>query len=526
MMGQKSVVLVTVDCLRADHTAFMGYQRPTTPFLNGLAAESFVFPAAIVAGAPTYYSLPAILASRYPLALGRDVIGLAPDEPNLASAFYQAGFATAFFGAGNPYISWRFGYDFGFDTFRDFLDREAAVLPGSDPSRPIANGWLSHLNRKLQKIRPHIGALGSAYDELYFQYCQRRTPIPGSLDELRRFPAADVIVDHARSWLASVGERPFFLWLHLMDPHSPYYPVEKAVEQMGQSPLSPFRARYLNSFWNRSDLSTRRLGRHLDEIVALYDAGVRWMDTQMARLVDTLRYFGMWDRCIFALTADHGEEFLDHSGRYHPPTRLMEELIHVPLLLRVAGAPKREVSQNPFSMLHLAPTLLEAASVPSPSSFRGHSHWESLLGGLAFDDAAVSESVADCTNPFHRKNRLGSRALSIREQRFKLALNFATASECLYDLEADPGERTPLPSNVEKAARRRLLERAREHLLLSAAERDDAMRINAQLHDLRLDDIIWKLLPQTKECYGSSTPASILENCERCEDSGPRNQCP
>ncbi len=108
MGTQKSIVLVTVDCLRADHVGFMGYHRPTTPFLDALAGESFVVPAAIVAGAPTYYSFPAILASRYPLALGRDVLGLGPDEPTLASVLKQAGYATASFGAANPYISSRF----------------------------------------------------------------------------------------------------------------------------------------------------------------------------------------------------------------------------------------------------------------------------------------------------------------------------------------------------------------------------------------------------------------------------------
>ena len=108
MAAQKSIVLVTVDCLRADHVGFMGYPRRTTPFLDSLAEQSLVFPTAIVAGAPTYYSLPAILASRYPLALGRDVLGLAPGEPTIASVLHDAGYATAAFAAGNPYISARF----------------------------------------------------------------------------------------------------------------------------------------------------------------------------------------------------------------------------------------------------------------------------------------------------------------------------------------------------------------------------------------------------------------------------------
>ncbi len=160
MGAQKSIVLVTVDCLRADHVGFMGYERPTTPFLDSLASESFVVPAAIVAGAPTYYSFPAILASRYPLALGRDVLGLAPDEPTLASVLKQDGYATASFGAANPYISSHFGYEQGFDTFRDFLEDEPAPLADEKSSSETSNGWASRLNQKLQKVRPALGPAG------------------------------------------------------------------------------------------------------------------------------------------------------------------------------------------------------------------------------------------------------------------------------------------------------------------------------------------------------------------------------
>src|ERR1035438_45169 len=147
-MKQKSIVLVTVDCLRADHVGFMGYERPTTPFLDSLAGESFVVPTAIVAGAPTYYSLPAILASRMPLALGRDVIGLAPGETTLATVLRESGYATGAFSAANPYISPRFGYDHGFEVFRDFLDFEAQStqntvsleIPPGDSIRGKLNG--------------------------------------------------------------------------------------------------------------------------------------------------------------------------------------------------------------------------------------------------------------------------------------------------------------------------------------------------------------------------------------------------
>lgn len=232
IQNRHSVVLVTVDCLRSDHVGFMGYERPTTPFLDSLATESVVFRQAIVAGAPTYYSIPGILTSRYPLALGRDVLGLGPDEPTLATVLEDFGYATGAFVAGNPYIARRFGYDRGFDVFRDFLEEDAALASGESVQRRNG-GWASRLNRKFQKIRPALGPAGSVYDELYFRYCQRVAPVPDSLDALRRFPAADVVVDEALSWLDTVGDSPFFLWLHLMDPHAPYYPKQEALALRG-----------------------------------------------------------------------------------------------------------------------------------------------------------------------------------------------------------------------------------------------------------------------------------------------------
>lgn len=480
---QRSIILVTVDCLRADHVGFMGYKRPTTPFLDSLAAESSVFPRAIVAGAPTYYSLPGILASRYPLALGRDVLGLAPDEPTLATVLRESGYATAAFSAANPYISSRFGYDAGFDTFRDYLDAESGMGAQETAVRP--GNWATRLNHRIQQIRPALGALSAIYDEFYFRYCQRVTPVAASLDELRRFPAADVIVDEACSWLATIGDSPFFLWLHVMDPHSPYYPKPEALADLGELTMSSYQARYANSFWNRSDLSADRLARRRDELIGLYDAGIRWVDTQMARLVSTLRSSNRWDDCLFALTADHGEEFLDHGGRYHPPSRLAEELIHVPLLLRAPGLLKRAVSRAPFSLIHLAPTLLDGVRASPPSQFVGSSYWQKLQNGEEANSIAISECVEGCTNPFRAENRLGHRVLSVTDSRFKLVFFFENKCEQLYDLENDPREKSPLPQDAHNPVRRHLLEVGREHLRRSE-QLDPALRLQARLRELQL----------------------------------------
>jgi len=485
MKSARSLVLITVDCFRADHAGFLGYPLPTTPFLDSLATESLTFSNAIVAGAPTYFSFPAVMASRYPLGLGRDVVGLAPGEPTIASASNEAGHATAAFLAANPYLSPHFGYDAGFSVFQEFLDFDTATGPGvSDSAKSTRR--LSRWNQRLAKVSHATGPVGALYDELYFQYCQRLASVPApSLDQLRRFPAADVIVDHARDWLTGIAGRPFFLWAHFMDPHSPYYPRREALELIGHDSLDASRARYLNSYWNRGDLGASRLRRHRKDIVTLYDAGIRWVDAQVARLVDTLQGLGVWENCVMAVTADHGEEFLDHGGRYHPPSTVSEELVRVPLLLRAPGLPPGTAGA-PFSLLHLAPTLLDLAEVPAPDSFRGRSHAALLEAAKGGENDAVIECIAGCENPFVVEDRLQARLLAVREARYKMVLDFSSATERLYDLDADPGERRPLPPGAEKPARRRLLDRARQHISDAVQSRDTEHRMAARLRDLRL----------------------------------------
>ena len=485
MAENKSVILVTVDCLRADHCGFMGYLRPTTRFLDGLAGESFVFPAAIVAGVPTYYSFPAILASRYPLSLGREVRGLAVGETTLASVFREGGYATAFFGAGNPYLGAQFGYDCGFDTFCDLVNDDSASKNFDiDPS--TGNNWLGNLNRTLAEVSHKIPGMGAAYDELYFQYCQRwAASDPRSLDELRRFPAADVLVAKAEAWLSAIAGQPFFLWLHFMDPHAPYYPTEEGLTILGMPKPEASRASYLNASWNRFDIGSERLRRFRDEIVCLYDAGICWVDAQLSKLTETLRRTGLWENCIFAVTADHGEAFLEHGSRYHAPA-LGEELIHVPLLIRVPGSRKKQVCSNPFSMIHLAPTLLAAAGLQIPGEFQGENYWTHMRDGAGWSKPAITECVAGCTNPYSGEQRRKPRLLAVREARYKLVLNFDAGTEHLFDLESDPGENSPLAFERGNLERRRLLEAALEHLTNSARPRNSDAYLRTRLREIGL----------------------------------------
>jgi arylsulfatase A-like enzyme len=477
--AQNSLILITVDCLRADHVGFLGYSRPTTPFLDSLAKQSFVIANAVVAGAPTYYSFPAIFASRYPLDLGRDVIGLAPHEPTLASALKSAGYATAAFCAGNPYLTPRFGYDQGFDTFHDFLD---SVQTSPEYARDV--GVRTRVNRKLNTWSHKWRWAGQAYDDLYFEYCQHfPNSHPDSLDRLRRYPSADVLVDEASGWVRSVaGRKPFFLWLHFMDPHAPYYPPEQALRLMDTN-VSGDRARYLNSYWNRGNLPADRLERYRESIVRLYDAGIRWVDTQLARLVDSLQASAAWDDCVLALTADHGEEFLDHGGTFHSPGNISEEITRVPLLLRVPGQRCQRTGNTPFSLVHLAPTLLDIMGTDCPREFRGRSRWHSLQNGHSCEDAAITECVTDAGNAFHRCERLGRRMLAVKDERFKLVWELGTKEELFFDLEQDPKELTPIVLDKAKDARRGLMSRARQHLAESQERLDEGLRCRALLRE-------------------------------------------
>jgi arylsulfatase A-like enzyme len=478
-----SLILITVDCLRADHAGFLGYKRPTTPFLDSLAKESFVFRNAITAGAPTYYSLPAILASRYPLALGRDVLGIAPDENTIASVLKEYGFQTAAFTAANPYLSARFGYDQPFDCFRDFLNAGNLAFP----AEAVEHGFRNRANQAIDMACHTVPGLGKIYDELYFQYCQRLSSRScDDLDSLRRFPSADVIVDHAIAWLNENSGCPFFLWLHLMDPHAPYYPKIEALEGMGCGNVDAEEARYLNSFWIRSDIGPARLRRKRNQVIALYDAGIRWVDGQIRRLTEKLVELKVWENCALAVTADHGEEFLDHSGRFHAPLKLTEELIHVPLLLRVPRVRSRELAA-PFGLIDLAPTLLDTLGLPSPASFRGRSRWEQIADGQERDTVVFTECVHGCNNPFHPENRVAPRILAVRKGHFKLVINFSSHAELLFDLESDPAENRPLDDQEAKPMRRELLNHARKHLAESQKSRDLDHRLGSQLRDLRME---------------------------------------
>ncbi len=482
-MKRRSLVLVTVDCLRADHVGFQGYSRPVTPFLDSLAKNSIVISDAIVAGAPTYFSFPAIIASRYPLGLGREVLGIAPGEPTIASAMQDSGYTTAAFLAGNPYLTTRYGYDQGFHVFRDLMDSDMDGEAVASTAK--ASESLSEFNRRLQALSRRTRVTGAAYDELYFWYCQWRSSRERlSMDQLRRYPAADVLVREACSWLKGQPDAPFFLWLHLMDPHHPYYPPAEALDALGMSRISSGRARLLNSLWNRGDIGPGRLQQYRDEILSLYDAGVLWVDKQISQLVAALQESGRWDKTVFAVTADHGEEFLEHGERYHSPTNLREQLIRVPLLLHAPEISAGKVLPSTFSLIHLSPTLLDAVGVGIPGTFQGWSFWNQIAVGELKSEPAIAECTEGCNNPLRIEERMHPRIMAVRDHDLKLVIHFGEQKDYLYDLKNDAGEHSPLRDGEQTKERVRLLRAAGEHLRQASHSRNVELSVRARLREI------------------------------------------
>ena len=348
MSVPRSLILVTVDCLRADHVGFMGYTNPTTPFLDSLAANSIVFDHAIAAGVPTYYSFPAIMASRHPLDMGRDVIGLAPsDEPTIATTLNQIGYATAAFVAGNPYLTKSHGYAEGFDVFQDYLlgisDNNASGNGNLRDGQEKDNGWTrSRINRMLRRASGKLG-FSSVYDELHFRYSLKlggtcssvvRPAAPFPIIRCNRFPCGRVAPATRRQSIFSLAA-----------PHGPSRSILPTTGRWGFDGAErnePYSRALPEFFWNRAGMTVQRYASIREEILSLYDGGIRWADQQLANLAKILQSLGLWDQCVFALTADHGEEFLEHGGRLHAP-KVNEELVHVPLLLHVPAITARRI---------------------------------------------------------------------------------------------------------------------------------------------------------------------------------------
>ncbi len=350
------VLLITIDTLRADRLSCYGGRLVRTPAMDALAAHGVRFENALAQVPITLPSHAVILTGTYPMYNGeRDFTS--PSLPArvglLAEAFQRHGYDTAAF------VS----------------------------SFVLNSSW--GLNRGFQTYDDHFGP----------QQFEIRNP--GNIE--RR---AEETVGRLLAWFKArhpggATAHPFFVWLHLYDPHRPYDPPE------------PFRTEFAGH---------------------LYDGEIAYVDSQLARLFDVLRASDLYDRTLIVLVADHGESLGEHGEDEHS-FFVYNATLRVPLIVKPPrGLGSARVVRRLVGNIDVAPTLLRLLHMQDPLSrqFQGTSFASEILGkGAASERPIYSET-------YYPRDSFGwSELRCISTDRFKY---IEAPHPELYDLLNDPKE--------------------------------------------------------------------------------------
>ncbi len=365
-----NILLISVDTLRSDRLSCYGSERTSSPALDRFSKEAVLFQRMTSNSPWTLPAMSALFTGRLPSALGMGggPARLPASVPTLATSLASEGYLTRAI-ATNPWLKRDFGFDRGFSAFTH-----------------LEEGGVS--GYQLKRMFWHRLLCGGPGNE-------------ESKDRIR----ADQVTGRALDWLneVPVPGQPFFLWLHYMDPHEPYSP------QLAPA-AGPYSGRFLRSSGLVSTIMRGGLldPADLDRLQRLYDGEILAFDRQLGRLVSYLRVRGLLQRTVVVVTADHGEEFLDHGGLGHGHT-LFDELLHVPLLVRMpGGSPGLVPRETVLQSIDLYPTILALAGVQqTPPGVQGREMtallWElpqALLSRPEAGDppAILSEGTQDAVN--------------------------------------------------------------------------------------------------------------------------------
>ena len=220
--------------------------------------------------------------------------------------------------------------------------------------------------------------------------------------------------EQARAHLSRVGDRPFFLFLHTFQVHSPYAPPPEYAQ-----------------LFETSETSARAVA------MRAYDQEIRFVDDAIASLYEWMKSRGLLENTYFFLLSDHGEQFYEHGmlGHGTPP---FEEVLRVPLIVTGPGVPTGR-NASPLAHLDLLPTMLDLAGVPIPAAAHGRS-FASLLRGEATELSERLRVSGSWTLPAG----FSVPAFALRSGSWKLmrVTRDGEVIDRLYDLAADPSERS------------------------------------------------------------------------------------
>lgn len=392
-----NILLITVDSLRADHVGCYGYGRETTPYLDTLATDSHLFENTFAHACSTRPSFPSILTSTYSRMYG-GFEEIQSDRTLVSEPLSTAGYRTAGFHS-NPYLSSDFGYDKGWDRFFENHETESLLTK-----------FRGYARDKLDDDGLLYKTLKKLYDGT-----ERQTGIEvGSI-----YVKADDLTDQAVAWSDKVadGDNPRFLWTHYMDVHHPYVPPTEHQLAFRDEPIPDRQSIKLRrKMLERPEEIT---DAELADIIDLYDAEIRFVDTEIRRLVEHIRE--VWGKTTVLFTADHGEEFRDH-GRFSHYGTFYDEVVHVPLIFD-NNSESGQRHEEMVGLLDISPTVLDCAGVDKPRSYLGHS---------------INRIVND--EPWPRTEVSSFRYC--RTPNWKFIRDRSADSGALYDLTADPCETT------------------------------------------------------------------------------------
>ncbi|HNQ24061.1 MAG TPA: sulfatase [Phycisphaerae bacterium] len=389
-----NVLLISVDTLRPDHLGCYGYQRPTSPRIDQLAAEGALFENAI---SSTSWTLPAHAALFTGLADSvhrcQDMDQrLADSHTTLAERLQAAGYATVGFFSG-PALHPVFGLGQGFDKYVDctsFKDLTLKVL-----------------------------AAGQSLDGGVVQGASN----------------ADVtnprVFEEVRNWLHDHQRRPFFMFVHLWDVHFDFIPPPPYDRMFDPDYTGTVTGQ---NFLLDPAINAKMPPRDIRHLMALYDGEIAWTDAHVGRILDELDALNLRDSTIVMLVADHGEEFFEHGHKGHRHT-LFDEVIRIPWIVRYPGrltGGLRVPAQ--VRIIDVMPTVLELLGMPLATDVMGSSRVPLLEGTPTKptdgSDMAVSELFS-----------AGRELRSFRRLEGKLIRNEQNQQTIAFDLRADPAEK-------------------------------------------------------------------------------------
>lgn len=381
-----NIILITVDSLRQDHLGCYGYSENTSENIDALADNGILYENAIANGPYTSPSFTSIFSSQYPLRYPEEVMDLQEVNPihyfssnrtSFVSKLQEIGFDTAGFVDENPYISSKYNFNRGFDTFNDFIDAENEGV----------SKYLTEIDTKIQQ-----SSLQNPY--LFFKYnVLDNTPGQG----------ATTITDHAISWLDDrTSDNPFFLWIHYMDPHSPWLPNGMMYKRWKWAFT---RLRYHN---RHDDLSQSEL----NILSELYDKEIEIVDREVGRLMNHLKNNGKKDDTYVMLASDHGTGLGEYGKFGHTGPYLYQELLDVPLIIDGADLPDTN-TDLPVQLMDIGPTIFDLLDINDTTNMRGAS--------LVREPIQKSENSRPILS---ERFSLGKHCISVRDNSVSYRINY------------------------------------------------------------------------------------------------------